>query len=572
MGTQRDQFGGIIHSYQRFDPVNFPPPTQPPPDMVSAAFEHLLHHGNTRRLTEEELARAVTIDPSQIKGLGPSIDTLKAILEARKRKILATYETDTVRMESRQLVDRRIREVNPPSKFAKDFHKAAREFDIEALERLWYKTSGSKDPFALNLLKLIQSIGDSYQVEDLAEKYAFHGDQPLDISRALEVKEELEMIDKLLKQLEEAAKTAQIAIIDMDALSRFTEPEDLESLNDIQREVQDLLKRLAEEQGLEQGPKGGWNLSPKAYRLFQSKLLGRIFENLLPSRTGRHEKDLVGDGAVELPQTRPWQFGDGVHQLDIPQSFVNAMIRLGDGATKGGRVRVDTRDLVVHETRNKPKCATAVLLDMSGSMRYDGQYVNVKRMGMALEGLIRKEYPGDFLQFIEMYTVARAVPPGDLASLMPKPVTLFDPIVRLKADMSKPEITELDLPPHFTNIQHSLQMARRFLAAQDTPNRQVLVITDGLPTAHFEGKDLYLLYPPDPRTENATLREARLCAREGITINLFLLSSWNQSEDDVRFAFRLAESTKGRVFFTAGTDLDRYVIWDYIARKRSIVS
>jgi uncharacterized protein with von Willebrand factor type A (vWA) domain len=155
---------------------------------------------------------------------------------------------------------------------------------------------------------------------------------------------------------------------------------------------------------------------------------------------------------------------------------------------------------------------------------------------------------------------------------MPKPVTIYDPVVRLKADMSKPNITEEDLPPHFTNIQHALQLARRFLSTQDTPNRQILVITDGLPTAHFEGKDLFMLYPPDPRTENATLREAKLCAREGIVVNLFLLSTWNQTEDDVRFAYRLAESTKGRVFFTAGRELDRFVVWDYLARKRSIIS
>jgi uncharacterized protein with von Willebrand factor type A (vWA) domain len=80
------------------------------------------------------------------------------------------------------------------------------------------------------------------------------------------------------------------------------------------------------------------------------------------------------------------------------------------------------------------------------------------------------------------------------------------------------------------------------------------------------------MYPPDWRTEDATLREGMLCARDGITINIFLLSAWNQTEEDVRFAYRLAESTKGRVFFTAGRDLDRYVVWDYIARRRSIVA
>jgi uncharacterized protein with von Willebrand factor type A (vWA) domain len=209
---------------------------------------------------------------------------------------------------------------------------------------------------------------------------------------------------------------------------------------------------------------------------------------------------------------------------------------------------------------------------MSGSMRYDGQYINVKRMGLALDGLIRTEYPGDSLQFIELYTFAKPRHVSDIPSLMPKPVTLFSPVVQLRADMSKPDISELQLPPHFTNIQHGLQLARRFLSVQDSPNRQIVLITDGLPTAHFEGKMLYLLYPPDPRTESATMREAMLCAREGITINIFLLSTWNQSEDDVRFAYRVAESTRGRVFFTAGSELDRYVIWDYIKRRRSIVA
>ena len=99
-----------------------------------------------------------------------------------------------------------------------------------------------------------------------------------------------------------------------------------------------------------------------------------------------------------------------------------------------------------------------------------------------------------------------------------------------------------------------------------------MLITDGLPTAHFEGHMLYLLYPPRPQTEDATLREAQLCAREGITINIFLLATWNQTPDDVRFAYKVAESTKGRVFFTAGRELDRYVVWDYVARRKQIIS
>src|SRR6201997_33727 len=95
-----DKLGGIIHTYQKFDPIEFPSPTAPPPDMVSPAFEHLLHYGNTRRLTEEELARAVRIDPSQIRGLGPSLEALMEMLRERKRKILETYETGHAEAEA----------------------------------------------------------------------------------------------------------------------------------------------------------------------------------------------------------------------------------------------------------------------------------------------------------------------------------------------------------------------------------------------------------------------------------------------------------------------------------------
>jgi uncharacterized protein with von Willebrand factor type A (vWA) domain len=210
-------------------------------------------------------------------------------------------------------------------------------------------------------------------------------------------------------------------------------------------------------------------------------------------------------------------------------------------------------------------------MDMSGSMRYDGQYMNVKRMALALQGLISREYPGDFLRFIEMYTFAKVRSAGEIIELMPKPVTLYDPWVRLKADLSRDDISEHQIPPHFTNIQHALRLARQNLAAVDTPNKQIILITDGLPTAHFEESILYLLYPPDSRTESVTMREGALCQRDGIVINMFLVPSWSQSEEDIRFAHRLAEQTRGRVFFTAGKDLDRYVVWDYIDRKREIL-
>lgn len=565
--ANRHTLGGVIHAYQQYDPKRFPSPTQPPPDMTSAAFEHMLMYGQRRELTPEELARAVRIDPSQIAGLGPSIDALLAILKERKRKILERFETRKVRKSAHRAVAQQAQRMTPPKNLRERFHSAVRNEQIRDLERLWYAAGNDQSPFARGLVSLIESLGDKYLVEQLAAKYEFTGRESLTVPQALQVKEELEKIDDLIKQLEEARETAQIGLIDMEALAEFTEPGDIDQLSALQQQIQDYLREMAEQQGLEQRG-GSFQLTPKAYRIFQAKLLERLFSELAPSRTGRHQANIVGEGAVELQTTKQYEFGDSVANMDITGSFVNALIRKGPGTP----VRLDQEDIEIHRTRNTPKCATCVLMDMSGSMRYDGQYINVKRMALALEGLIRSEYPGDYLQFIEMYSFAKPVPRGKLIELMPKPVTVYDPIVRLRADMSRDDVSEHQVPPHFTNIQHALSTARRLLSTQETPNRQIVLITDGLPTAHFEQQMLYLLYPPDPRTEEATLREGQLCRREGITINMFLMPSWSQTEEDVRFAYRLAESTKGRVFFTAGRDLDRYVVWDYLSRRREIVS
>jgi len=575
--------GGIVHTYLGYDAKNFPSPTSPPPDVSGFAFQHMMAYGSLRNLTEEELANAIRLDPSQIQGLGPSLESLLAMLMERKNKILSTYETTAAQAAADRAYKERARAARPPKALRDEFKKLIDAEQIRELEKLWYKVNDDTSDFAGDLTMVIDGLGNKYQIEKLASAYHFRGREKMTVDEALAVKEELETIDELIEQLREAAKNAQLAVIDMDALSEFAEPGEMENLRALQDRIQEFVRQEAERQGLEMTERG-YELTPQAYKLFQGKLLAEIFSDLEASRSGRHDGPVVGEGPVEMQRTKPYEFGDPVSSMDIPGTFVNAMVR-GAGETERrrdretnsgampGRPAISLRsdDIQVHLTKNNPKCATAVLMDMSGSMRYDGQYINVKRMALGLDGLIRREYPGDYLQFIEMYSLARPCHSSEIVKLLPKPVTVHQPVVRLKADMSRTDASELAIPPHFTNIQRSLQMARQFLSAQDTPNRQVILITDGLPTAHFEGSMLYLLYPPDPSTEKATMREAMLCRRENITINIFLLPSWSQSSEDIQFAQKMAEATKGRVFFTGGRDLDRYVLWDYVNQRRKII-
>jgi uncharacterized protein with von Willebrand factor type A (vWA) domain len=561
----RDTLGGIVHSYQRYDPARIPPPRPPEVDLVSPAMEHLLELGSVDELTDEELANAIVLDPEQIRGLGPSLDALRRVLEERRAAILERYEAETVRKRARDEFRRAAERIRPPQQHRDAFAKAVRGEQLRQLERLWYAQDDDQSPFAAELVGLTERLGSVYEIDGLAARWNFTGRERLTVERALEIKEELEEIERLLEQIAEARKNARIGLIDMAALGRYAEEGQLDDLAALRRQVEDLVEQMAAQQGLEK-TRRGYQLTPKALRVFQGKLLEKIFAALDPSRTGRHQTGVVGDGAVEMVPTRPYEFGDSVAHMDIPGSLVNAMLRSG-----AGPLRLEPCDILVHRTRNTPKCATTVVLDMSGSMRYGGLHVSVKKMALALHGLVLREFPGDYLQFIEMFSFAKPRQPGEVATLLPKPVTIFDSVVRLRADMGNPDITESQIPPHFTNIQHALQLSRQHLARQDTPNRQVFLITDGLPTAHFEGQQLYLLYPPHRRTEEATLREAEACRREGITVNVFLLSGWSQSREDIQFAYRLARTAHGRVFFTAGKELDRFVVWDYLARRRSII-
>ncbi len=215
-----------------------------------------------------------------------------------------------------------------------------------------------------------------------------------------------------------------------------------------------------------------------------------------------------------------------------------------------------------------------LLMDMSGSMGHGGQYINVKRMALALDGLIRKEYPGDFLQFIEMASFAKPVhaerdrrgdaQAGDDLSTRSGPPA-GGHVASGRSARATSRRTSRTSSTRCSSAGSSSRPATRRTGRWSSSRTACRPPTS-------RARHLYLLYPSDRRTEQATMRRRLLCQREGIVINIFLLSSWSQSEEDIRFAHRLAETTKGRVFFTAGRDLDRFVVWDYVNRRKSIIS
>ena len=329
--------GGVLHTYQKFDPQHFPSPTQPPPDFVSPMMNQMLAYGSMRELTEEELARAVKLDPEQFRNLGPSIEMLRQRLLAQKAKILSTYETRTVvDLAHRRFHRSASKGPQPNDEMRPAFKRAVAEEQLYDLELLYYQVGNDADPFARHVAGLMKRLGEKYQVDELAAKYDFTGREELTILQAIEIKELLEKIDELLKQLEEAKENAQIAILDMDGLSEFMDEETMHSLEEMQRMIENYVKEAAERQGLQKGQNGKFQLTPKAYRIFQGHLLSKIFSELQASKTGRHTGEIQGEGAVELQQTKSYEFGDSItnmgHPADIHQCDDSNRARFPDSA------------------------------------------------------------------------------------------------------------------------------------------------------------------------------------------------------------------------------------------------
>ena len=219
----RDSLGGVVHTYQRYDPARIPTPRPPQVDLVTPAVEHLLEFGSIDELTEEQLAEAVVLDPDQIKGLGLSLDSIRRQLEERRRKILERYETGGVRKQARNAFREAAQRAQPPAKFREALHKAVQTEQLRQLERLWYAQDDDQGRFSGQLVGLMDRLGEVYQVDELAAKWTFTGREKLAVPEALDVKEELETIEELLRQLEEARKNARVALIDMEALGQYVE-------------------------------------------------------------------------------------------------------------------------------------------------------------------------------------------------------------------------------------------------------------------------------------------------------------------------------------------------------------
>jgi uncharacterized protein with von Willebrand factor type A (vWA) domain len=198
-------------------------------------------------------------------------------------------------------------------------------------------------------------------------------------------------------------------------------------------------------------------------------------------------------------------------------------------------------DFEVFKTEAVTRSATVLMLDLSLSMPMRGNFQAAKKVAIALDNLIRSQYPKDSLYIVGFSSYARQIKKESLSYMS---WDEFDP---------------------YTNMQHGFYLARKLLSKELSSNKQIILISDGEPTAHFEGENVYFEYPPSLRTLQVTLREVRKCTQKGIVINTFMLESGRFLG---AFVTQMARLNKGRVFFTSADSLGEYLLVDYIGNKR----
>jgi uncharacterized protein with von Willebrand factor type A (vWA) domain len=336
----------------------------------------------------------------------------------------------------------------------------------------------------------------------------------------------------------------------------------LRDMDELEEEMPEIVDLIQKEGLIEKDRQGKWRVTPRGVRRIQDRALDDLFQSFRRDSLGRHDTHDKGEGTIPLEDTRPYVYGDSLANLNLHETLKNAYVRQGGGVP----IRLSSEDYVVHETEYQTRCATVVLIDMSGSMGRYGKYHMTKKVALALHAMVRARYPQDSLQMIGFYTFASLLSERQLLNSAPKPVSMFDSRIHLRFDMDQPASRA---PQHFTNIHAGLRLARSVLARDPAVNKQIIVITDGEPTAHLEGREVVLIYPPAEKTATHTLGEVRRCANAGIRVSSFALVEDYFYLNLVNFVEEMARVSRGVAAYCSTDDIGNIVFESFVGGRRT---
>jgi uncharacterized protein with von Willebrand factor type A (vWA) domain len=385
------------------------------------------------------------------------------------------------------------------------------------------------DRLADNLRKAMPDAG-------WGRRYRFGGSDPMGLADAAAAARRLGEMDQLEQFLRSASSPGALAEVDLQQAAKYLGDDGAKSLQSLAR----LAKEL-EEAGLIEQREGRYQLTARGIRRIGERALTDLFSKLARDRLGGHRSALMGTGHEREGQTKPYEFGDPF-DIDIEATVHNAVRRSGTGTP----VRLVPDDFEIARTESLQRSSTVLMVDLSLSMPMRDNFLAAKKVAIALHTLITSRFPRDFLGLVGFSEVAREIKAEEL------PEVSWDFV-------------------YGTNMQHGLMLSRRMLAHR-SGTKQIIMITDGEPTAHIvpeaggDGYSVYFNYPPVPETVRATLSEVARCTKAGITINTFMLDPNRALQG---FVEQMTHLNRGRAFFTSPDTLGDYVLVDFLENRRT---
>jgi uncharacterized protein with von Willebrand factor type A (vWA) domain len=380
--------------------------------------------------------------------------------------------------------------------------------------------------------QLGQNLRSMYPQMNWGQSYEFEGSDPMGMSQAMQTMQELGDLDRLENLMRNATNPAALAEADMDRVRDLLGDDAARSLERLAE-----VTKMLQDAGLIDNKEGRLELTPKGLRKIGANALKDLFEKLTKDAGGQHQLNRLGQGHERTYDTKQYEYGDPFN-LDLQRTIRNAVRRQGSGTP----VRLDPEDFEIERTEHLTRSSTVLMLDLSMSMPMRDNFLPAKKVAMALHSLISSQYPRDYLGLIGFGETARVLNPEQL-----------------------PEVS-WDYA-YGTNMHHAFTLARQLLARQ-SGTKQIIMITDGEPTAHIMSNgQVFFNYPPVYETVEATLREALRCTRENIRINTFMLDADHGLRS---FVEKLTSINRGRAFFTNNETLGDYVLVDFIEHKRQL--
>ena len=381
------------------------------------------------------------------------------------------------------------------------------------------------------LSELAMNLEELMPMGDMRQRYSFRGDEPMSLKEAMKMMDDLQGMDRLERQLLEADHSSELDGIDAKELARLLGDEAGQALDQLKQ-----LRKILEDAGYITKNGDNFELTPRAIRKIGQKALRDIFAQMKRDRVGQHETDHRGSGGDRTDDTKVYEFGDPF-MLDLKETVMNAVERQGPGRP----VQLLPADFEVYRTELNTESSTVLMIDLSRSMLLRGCFRAAKRVAVAMNSLIKGQFPRDNLYIIGFSYLAKQITPEELPMLT------------------------CNEWQYGTNMQHAFMLARDLLARHKGGTRQIIMITDGEPTAHFENGRPEFSYPPTSRCYMETLKEVQRCTRERITINTFMLE---RGYALVSFIDQITKINGGRAFYSTPERLGEYILDDFVTKKR----